>query len=410
VRASARPLSQEHRRTAAHGMARLWRLAVLLFVITAEICWEGALSTMVGSEDTEEHIPGVRLRELKLLDFLNPNSKDEQALIIAATDGDFEKVEELLDKGVNPEVTSASDATPLLLAASRGHLEIVEALINAGADVNRTDDDQRTALHWASLKNHTMVVMLLLNNGADLNKQDAKLYTPLFFAAWSDATSTLEFLLQKDGIEVELMNFQGWTPLIIASDKGNVGSVGLLLEAGANTTARSQAGATALHRAALTLNGTRVISLLLENGAEIDAQDNKGDTPLEYASWAGNTPAVQALMLAGADASIPDTGFPNQLPVDALCGCIPSQTPCATPCDQITNDTIKALLNGENPPIRPSTAFSPSPSPVMEPQVVPGDKPASPELPGGAGIALPQQWALVCLAFVVGLVSLLGMW
>ncbi|CAD7696842.1 unnamed protein product [Ostreobium quekettii] len=389
-------------------MARLLRLAVLLVVLVVELCWGGALSARVGSQDTEEHVPDVHLRDLKFLDIF-PNSKDEQALIMAATDGDFEKVEMLLDKGVDPDVTTARDSTPLMLAAFRGHLEIVEALIDAGADVNSTDIDELTSLHWASQRNHTMVVRVLLESGADLNKQGSKMSTPLFFAAQSDATSTLAFLLQRDGIEVELMNFQGWTPLIVASDMGHEGSVGLLLEAGANTTARSQAMATALHRAVLTLNGTRVINLLVENGAEIDAQDNMGDTPLEYASWAGNTPAVQALMVAGANASIPDNGRPPQLAVDALCGCIPSQR-CATPCDQITNDTIKALLNGENVTIRPPTAFVPSPVPAdQEPQVTPEDKPVSPDVPGGAGMLSPRQWLVACFAFVVALVSLLAM-
>ncbi|CAD7697559.1 unnamed protein product [Ostreobium quekettii] len=390
-------------------MGRMRRFAVLCAVALSALCWGGATATRVGWEGREENSPGMKLRDLRLL-MDSPNTADEQALIMAATDGDFEEVERLLNEGVDIEVRTARDSTPLMLAAFMGHLEIVELLIDEGARINSTDIDERTPLHYASQKNHTTVVQVLLEHGADLNSQGTKMSTPLFVAAQSDATGALDYLLQMDGIEVDLDNFQGWTPLIAAADMGHEASVQRLLDAEADPTVATNLRATALHRAALTLEGNRVLPLLIDRGVEVNALDNANDTPLEYATWAGNTPAVQILLNAGANTSIPNRN--GNLPADALCLCLASQR-CATPCDTITNNTIMALLDGEMPELRSPTPFSPT-DPEETPEIPPfGVRRESPQAVAageemeGAGTALSPLWATVCLSLVVGLVSLL---
>ena len=54
-----------------------------------------------------------------------------------------------------------------------------------------------------------------------------------------------------------------------------------------------------------------VIRLLAEHGAELNAQDKKGRTPLHRATYEGQVDAVEALLAAGADPSIPNKSGKN---------------------------------------------------------------------------------------------------
>ena len=77
-------------------------------------------------------------------------------LMIAAWEGDVERVRWLLKRSTKVNaVLSANGGTALMMASEKGHLEIARLLLNKGANVNaaRTDDGS-TALTPASLKGH----------------------------------------------------------------------------------------------------------------------------------------------------------------------------------------------------------------------------------------------------------------
>ena len=60
-----------------------------------------------------------------------------QLLLDAATDGDKQKVHQLIAEGVDPNYQGVAYGSALLYAAGNGHLEIVTFLIEKGANVNR---------------------------------------------------------------------------------------------------------------------------------------------------------------------------------------------------------------------------------------------------------------------------------
>jgi ankyrin repeat protein len=94
----------------------------------------------------------------------------------AASQGDIERVKQVIAKGTNVNERLERGTTALLLAANKGHLNIVKFLIDNGANLNLATDWGATPLINASAQGHADIVRLLLHNGADTK---AKLQSPV---------------------------------------------------------------------------------------------------------------------------------------------------------------------------------------------------------------------------------------
>ena len=81
--------------------------------------------------------------------------------------------------------------------------------------------------------------------------------------------------------EIEVRDGRGATPLMHAAAFGNLETLKLLLDAGADVNARNDFDATALLWAARDPEKAR---LLIEHGADVNAQSKQGRTPLMVAS------------------------------------------------------------------------------------------------------------------------------
>ena len=92
----------------------------------------------------------------------------------------------------------------------------------------------------------------------------------------------------------------GYTRLMRASASGEAGSVGELLEAGADPNAADGNGETALSLAA-QFGRTEAVALLVKGGAQVDAADANGVTPLMKAARFGRDETVEELLRSGAD-------------------------------------------------------------------------------------------------------------
>ena len=88
-------------------------------------------------------------------------------------------------------------------------------------------------------------------------------------------------------------------PLLLASARGHVGAVSLLLARGAHPEARGPDKSSALH-AACARGLTDVAEVLLERGARIDAMDSSDRTPLYLAVSRGHELTAQMLIGRGA--------------------------------------------------------------------------------------------------------------
>jgi ankyrin repeat protein len=108
--------------------------------------------------------------------------------------------------------------------------------------------------------------------------------------------------LLSSGLDVDLRNEFGWTPLMLAASEGQGSVVRLLLASGADVNSVNDFGASALAYAALRGEG-RIIHEFLKAGAQIDIRPH-GVSLLEFAPWgptlADHQDHLEVLRKAGA--------------------------------------------------------------------------------------------------------------
>lgn len=90
-------------------------------------------------------------------------------------------------------------------------------------------------------------------------------------------------------------------PLFDAIVIGDVSVVNRLLKMGASLAMNDADGLTALHCAAASTEGEKLVPFLISKGADIDARDHLGQTPLHIHCARGRIYAVACLLHHGAD-------------------------------------------------------------------------------------------------------------
>ncbi|CAN6469655.1 unnamed protein product [Victoria cruziana] len=121
-------------------------------------------------------------------------------------------------------------------------------------------------------------------------------WTAVHFAAVWNQADVLSKLLNGavNDVDVDARDSEGRTALHIASSRGHVESVRLLLQAGARKDAQSNDGRTSLFRAAA--NGdTAMVELLLEEGADAQICTVHGHSPADVAREKGHKFVVEML-------------------------------------------------------------------------------------------------------------------
>ena len=107
--------------------------------------------------------------------------------------------------------------------------------------------------------------------------------------------------LLTTGTRPDMRARNGDTALLVATRAGNAQIVRLLVDAGANSRSSDNLGDTALHIAAQQGDLVILDVLLSAPRVQIDSANSSGVTPLMQAARYGQTPAVEALLNAGAD-------------------------------------------------------------------------------------------------------------
>ena len=125
--------------------------------------------------------------------------------------------------------------------------------------------------------------------------------TPLHYAARLGLHVIVKFLIIERSQDVHSRRFTGnVTPLHLASAHGHMKATRMLIEHGADVSARNKNGQTPLHLA--SRNGeAKVARMLIERGAGVAAQNKRGETPLHVASKTGQAEAARILVERGAD-------------------------------------------------------------------------------------------------------------
>lgn len=204
----------------------------------------------------------------------------------------------------------ASHATFLGRAAQVGHVEMVKLLLSKNAvDPNLGNIGPPLAI--AAYNSHHAVVDLLLNTpGVDVNLRDSYGRTPLFSAVFSGSEAVLTQFIAHPGVDINagqsLTNMTGWTALMYAISRGHKRMMTRLLELPTiDAVYRSMIGYTALYIAAGE-GLENIVQLILAKTAEPDPKDYLGQSPLFRAAAGGHLSVVKLLYESRADLNSSD--------------------------------------------------------------------------------------------------------
>ncbi|CAL7948258.1 unnamed protein product [Xylocopa violacea] len=157
----------------------------------------------------------------------------------------------LLDNGAKPSTYLCQEVVePVLHCAIRaGAVEIVKLLLERGASVVEKNHMGETPLHVACFVQSMKCVELLLDSpGTNVNAVDRAHRTPLHFAVMTTHSSAkLVELLLKHGALMNAADKTGFTPLHVAALNEQSHCVDVLIWAGADVSATTSAGLSALN-------------------------------------------------------------------------------------------------------------------------------------------------------------------
>lgn len=150
-----------------------------------------------------------------------------------------------------------------------------------------------TPLISASRRGDVKAAKALLASGADVNATNAKGFTPLMVASQEGNVDVINVLATDKKIDLEAMNWNADTALLIAVQNNRLEAVKTLLNIGAQPN-YAKAGMTVLIAASYKGNPD-IVRALLEAGADPNMVDENNESALDVAINT-NKPAVVAVL------------------------------------------------------------------------------------------------------------------
>ncbi|MFQ5470719.1 MAG: ankyrin repeat domain-containing protein [Gammaproteobacteria bacterium] len=240
-------------------------------------------------------------------------AKEESAIITAVRNKSLPLVRLLLENNANANVINKEFDTPTQLAVDLNQPEILRILLSSGADANRSYVDSEAnafifnpqqesknsyLLHLACRKNYNDIVGVLLNAGANPSLIDSEGTSPLLIASESGSEKIVDQLLKQD-VDVNFMDKSGRTALMLAAKNGYKNIVNSLLEHQADTNiVADQHGETDDDAKTALIYATRgghtsIVLSLLKYGADAGLGGDRGETALDIARVNGHDDLVK---------------------------------------------------------------------------------------------------------------------
>jgi len=220
------------------------------------------------------------------------------ALHWAAYNGNMDLVEELLDAGADANARNDYGSTPMAEAAVLGNLDIIRELFNAGADIESPTLEGQTALMSAVRTPQVKAAEFLLRNGANPNARETwRGQTALMFASTQSQPEMVKLLLKFKADVDAVSKLEDWprqvtneprpqsrplgafTALLLAAREGCEACTEALVKAGADINKVDPNGITPLLMATLNARWD-VAALLIKAGADVNRWDTWGRSPL----------------------------------------------------------------------------------------------------------------------------------
>ncbi len=181
----------------------------------------------------------------------------------------------------------------MLSLALKGDKQSLENKISQGHNIDIVDNLGRSLVLRVTMKKNLQALKLLIKLGAKIDYYDKNLsknvidQTAFLYAGAKGMNEFLNVLI-KENAKTDILNYYGGTALIPACEKGYVSTVILLLEkTKIDINHINYLGWTALLETVILSNGgknhQKIVALLLEYGANKEIKDKNGFNALDHA-------------------------------------------------------------------------------------------------------------------------------
>ena len=206
---------------------------------------------------------------------------------------------------------------PLVVMASIvDEPSFMKTLVRQGANIHRTVRklDNMSTLHCAIVSNNNRVAQELLKHGLDANMCDKNGATPLHKACIVGNSVGTALLLANDA-SASVRTDDGNTPLSLARRFNHRACMRVFETASGKTRASKSSSSTRMPKSRMTTktlhqacaeDDMQTVESLLNSGADMNQQNGKKETPLHVACTYGAKDCVRALLKHGADRNILD--------------------------------------------------------------------------------------------------------
>jgi uncharacterized protein len=201
----------------------------------------------------------------------------------------------LLHTGACRPAMDPDDAQAIVAAASNDDFETVQQLVQQDRRLLDADHDGETPLVVAAFNDSVDMIDYLLQEGAQINFWSSIGWSALLRACHAGKTESVYTLLAY-GADPTAMREGGITPLMTASRAGQAAVVALLLAHGCGDADYQVNGYlwSALHEAC-SHGRADVVRLLLEAGSDPHRGNTRAEWPQEYAARARHAECVREL-------------------------------------------------------------------------------------------------------------------
>jgi len=244
------------------------------------------------------------------------DDRGRTALLYAVTAGKESSALLLLHRGAAANVLLPSGDSALTLASGSENLNMVEMLLENGAALNQKNNAGWSALTLALRRDAqrpshlSRLTNYLIGKNADLNIQSPPVNNIAFTAAASGNKEVLNYLFGL-GLTVDTKNNKGETLLLAAISAQKASVVQMLLDKGADWSAKDASGWSPLMKS-LFISASRgqmpdaIAQLLMAHGAKPEGGSSQGAATAFQAAEKGAVHILKLLMANGLDPAVRD--------------------------------------------------------------------------------------------------------
>ena len=246
----------------------------------------------------------------------NDKSPGDLTLLEKSAENSAKITEMLIGKADKNIINDSLEGkTPLIIAVGNSYIDTAKILIENGANINAVDIEGWSALSYAVNNGDIEIAKLLLEN-------KAKIKDELLIAIKSpivESRINMMKLLIDNKANINYTDENGFNPLNIAIESGDMELTKFLITNGANVNSLMQDGVSLIGYA-IAQNNMDLLQMLIENGANVNYTngDSWANTPLQTASRLGLDNVVRILLTRNADINAVDMNGNTALHTAAL--------------------------------------------------------------------------------------------